>query len=166
MIRKILHLDLDAFFCAVEELRDPSLKGKPFAVGGSADLRGVVASCSYAARMFGVRSAMPMRRALQLCPNLIVVSSRHSNYSEISKQVMAMINITPFIEKISIDEAFMEVSDLQESLADIAKDLQQRVNTEMKLPISIGGATNKLVAKIANDWGKSQKKRPKPPNAI
>lgn len=166
MARKILHLDLDAFFCAVEELHDPSLKGKPFAVGGQADRRGVVASCSYAARMYGVRSAMPMARALQLCPDLIVVSSRHGNYSEISKQVMALIDITPFIEKISIDEAFMEVTDLPEPLVEIARTLQQRVNREMRLPISIGGGTNKLVSKIANDWGKSQKKSPRPPNAI
>jgi DNA polymerase IV len=166
MPRKILHLDLDAFFCAVEECRDPSLKGKPFAVGGSANQRGVVASCSYAARMFGVRSAMPMGRAMQLCPDLIVVSSRHGSYSQVSNQVMALIDITPFIEKVSIDEAFMEVSDLPESLLEIAKDLQQRVNSELKLPISIGGATNKLVAKIANDWGKSQKKNPEPPNTI
>lgn len=166
MARKILHLDLDAFFCAVEELHDPSLKGKPFAVGGQADRRGVVASCSYAARLYGVRSAMPMGRALQLCPDLIVVSSRHGNYSQVSKQVMALINITPFFEKISIDEAFMEVSDLPESLKDIAQDLQSRVNHEMGLPLSIGGATNKLVAKIANDWGKKQNKNPEPPNAI
>ena len=166
MPRKILHLDLDAFFCAVEELRDPSLKGKAFAVGGQADQRGVVASCSYAARLYGVRSAMPMGRAKQLCPDLIVVSSRHSNYSQVSKQVMALIDITPFIEKISIDEAFMEVTDLPDPLSEIAKELQERVNRKMKLPVSIGGATNKLVAKIANDWGKSQKKSPKPPNAI
>lgn len=166
MARKILHLDLDAFFCAVEELHNPSLKGKPFAVGGQADRRGVVASCSYAARIFGVHSAMPMRRAQQLCPDLIVVSSRHGNYSQVSKQVMAIIDITPFIEKISIDEAFMEVTDLSEPLSEIARDLQQRVNREMNLPASLGGATNKLVAKIANDWGKSQKKSPEPPNAI
>lgn len=166
MVRKILHLDLDAFFCAVEELHNPSLKGKPFAVGGQADRRGVVASCSYAARMFGVRSAMPMARALQLCPDLIVVYSRHGNYSQVSKQVMALINITPFIEKISIDEAFMEVSDFPEPLLEIARELQSRVNREMKLPISIGGAANKLVAKIANDWGKSQNKKQEPPNAI
>ena len=166
MPRKILHLDLDAFFCAVEELHDPSLKGTPFAVGGQADRRGVVASCSYAARLYGVRSAMPMARAKQLCPELIVVSSRHGNYSQVSKQVMALIDITPFIEKISIDEAFMEVTDLPEPLPAIARDLQGRVNREMKLPISIGGGTNKLVAKIANDWGKSQKHSPDPPNAI
>ena len=162
----MLHLDLDAFFCAVEELNHPDLKGKPFAVGGQADQRGVVASCSYAARMFGVRSAMPMGRALKLCPDLIVLSSRHANYSEVSKKVMALIEISPLIEKISIDEAFIDVSGLPESLIEIARMLQQRVNNEMGLPISIGGASNKLVAKIANDWGKSQNKRPTPPNTI
>ncbi len=99
MTRKILHLDLDAFFCAVEEHNDPTLKGKPFAVGGQADRRGVVASCSYAARMHGVHSAMPMGQALRLCPELIVVSSRHGRYGEVSKQVMALIEVTPFIEK-------------------------------------------------------------------
>ena len=109
---------------------------------------------------------MPMGRAKQLCPELIVVSSRHGNYSQVSKQVMALIDITPFIEKISIDEAFMEVTDLPDPLSVIAKELQGRVNREMKLPVSIGGATNKLVAKIANDWGKSQKQSPEPPNAI
>lgn len=166
MTRKILHLDLDAFFCAVEEHHDPSLKGKPFAVGGKAEQRGVVASCSYAARMYGVRSAMPMGRALQLCPDLIVVSSRHGNYSEVSKKVMALIEISPLIEIISIDEAFIEVTGLPNPLIEIAQDLQNRVNKELQLPISIGGASNKLVAKIANDWGKSQKKGPNPPNAI
>lgn len=166
MSRKILHLDLDAFFCAVEELHDPSLKGKPFAVGGRADQRGVVASCSYAARMHGVRSAMPMSRALQLCPDLIVVSSRHGNYSEVSKKVMKVIEITPFIEKISIDEAFIDVTGLPEPMEKIANVLQQKVNTQCRLPVSIGGASNKLVAKIANDWGKSQKYGPEPPNTI
>lgn len=166
MARKILHFDLDAFFCAVEELHDPSLKGKPFAVGGQADQRGVVASCSYAARAFGVRSAMPMGRALHLCPSLIVVSSHHGNYSEISRQVMALMEITPLIEQISIDEAFMDVTGLPEPLFEIAQSLQERVNTRLGLPISFGGATNKLVAKIANDWGKKQKKGAAPPNAI
>jgi DNA polymerase-4 len=166
MTRKILHLDLDAFFCAVEELHDPALKGKPFAVGGRADQRGVVASCSYAARLFGVHSAMPMSRAKQLCPDLIVVSARHGNYSEVSRKVMKTIEITPFIEKISIDEAFMDVTGLPEPLEKIAQDLQHKVNLECRLPISIGGATNKLVAKIANDWGKSQKQSTEPPNTI
>ena len=166
MPRKILHIDLDAFFCAVEELHDPTLKGKPFAVGGKADQRGVVASCSYAARQFGVRSAMPMSRAQRLCPDLIVVSSRHGNYSEVSKQVMALLDITPFIEVISIDEAFLEVSDMPERLETIAQTVQKRINTELQLPVSIGGAVNKLVAKIANDWGKTQTPGTEPPNAI
>lgn len=166
MSRKILHLDLDAFFCAVEENHDPSLKGKPFAVGGRADQRGVVASCSYAARMYGVRSAMPMSRALQLCPELIVVSSRHGNYSEVSKKVMKIIEITPFIERISIDEAFIDVTGLPDPMGKIARELQHKVNSQCQLPVSIGGASNKLVAKIANDWGKSQKHAPEPPNAI
>ncbi len=166
MARKILHLDLDAFFCAVEELVHPDLKAKPFAVGGAADQRGVVASCSYAARMYGVHSAMPMSHALRLCPELIVISSNYDNYSEVSKKVMALIDISPFIEKISIDEAFIDVSGNSKPLIDIAEDLQHRVNNKLHLPISIGGATNKLVAKIANDWGKSQKKGPEPPNTI
>lgn len=166
MVRKILHIDLDAFFCAVEELHDPSLKGKPFAVGGKADERGVVASCSYAARQFGVRSAMPMSRALRLCPDLIVISSRHGDYSAVSKQVMALLDISPFIERISIDEAFVEVTDLPDPVESIAKTLQNKINTALNLPVSIGAATNKLVAKIANDWGKQQKSGAEPPNAI
>ncbi len=166
MTRKILHLDLDAFFCAVEENHDPTLKGKPFAVGGQANQRGVVASCSYAARMHGVHSAMPMGQALRLCPDLIVVSSRHGRYGEVSKQVMALLEVTPFIEKISIDEAFVDVTTLPESIEQVAHMLQERVNSQLQLPISIGGATNKLVAKIANDWGKGQKKGATPPNAI
>jgi len=165
-VRKILHLDLDAFFCAVEELHKPTLKGKPFAVGEKADQRGVVASCSYAARMFGVHSAMPMGRAIKLCPDLIVVSHRLGNYSEMSKKVMALIDITPFIERISIDEAFMEVTGIPDPLIEIAESLQEQVNQQLSLPISIGGATNKLVAKIANDWGKSKVKQPTPPNTI
>ena len=88
MPRKILHIDLDAFFCSVEENNDPSLTGKPFAVGGRPDERGVVASCSYAARMYGIHSAMPMARAIKLCPELIIVSGRHGDYGKISKQVM------------------------------------------------------------------------------
>jgi DNA polymerase IV len=166
MARKILHLDLDAFFCAVEELEHPELQSKPFAVGAAADQRGVVASCSYAARMYGIHSAMPMSRALRLCPELIVISSHHGNYSQVSKKVMALIDISPLIEKISIDEAFIDVSDMSQSLIVIAEDLQHRVNSKLHLPISIGGATNKLVAKIANDWGKGQKRGPEPPNAI
>src|SRR5262245_5644832 len=101
VFRKILHLDLDAFFCAVEEQHDPSLIGKPFAVGGRPDERGVVASCSYAARRFGVRSAMPMSRAVRLCPNLLIVSQHFDNYHEASGRVMDILNdLTPDVEQI------------------------------------------------------------------
>ncbi|HEU5101736.1 MAG TPA: DNA polymerase IV, partial [Roseiflexaceae bacterium] len=105
--RTILHLDLDAFFCAVEEQRDPSRRGKPFAVGGKPEERGVVSSCSYAARQYGVRSAMPMSRAVALCPGLIVVSSHFIAYRAASAQVMARLReVTALVEQISIDEAF------------------------------------------------------------
>ena len=167
MHRKILHLDLDAFFCAVEELRDPELKGKPFAVGGSPDGRGVVASCSYPARQFGVHSAMPMAQAVRRCPDLLVVSHRHGDYGQYSRQVMAKLRtLSPLVEQLSIDEAFIDVSDLADDPADIARRLQATINQELKLPCSLGVATNKLVAKIANDVGKSQKRTGDYPNAI
>src|SRR5690242_10385636 len=109
--RIIIHLDLDAFFCTVEELRNPQLRGKPFAVGGLPNKRGVVASCSYPARMFGVRSAMPTSRALQLCPQLIIVRPQHDAYREVSEQVMTILQATtPFVEQISIDEAFLDMT--------------------------------------------------------
>lgn len=155
MPRTILHLDLDAFFCAVEETRDPSLRGKPFAVGGQPNERGVVSSCSYAARALGVRSAMPMSRALRLCPNLIIVSPRHRLYSDFSKQVMERLGrLTPLLEQISIDEAFLDISDLRDHPERIARDLQAAIRDELGLSSSIGIASNKLVAKIATEVGK------------
>ncbi len=167
MPRIILHLDLDAFFCAVEETRDPSLRGKAFAVGGKPDERGVVASCSYAARMFGVRSAMPMARALRLCPQLVIVSSRHRIYSEVSKQVMARLNkLTPLVEQISIDEAFLDISDINESPERLARGLQAGIRDELNLPCSIGIASNKLVAKLATEVGKKGAKSGAPPFAL
>jgi len=174
MIRKVLHLDLDAFFCAVEELHDPSLRGKPFAVGGRPEERGVVASCSYAARKFGVRSAMPMSRALRLCPGLIVISHHRGNYSVMSRQVMERLRtLSPLVEQISIDEAFVDISDLHEDPQMIAKRLQKQVNNELGLPCSIGIAANKLTAKIATEVGKksalsgaSAQSKGQPPNAV
>ena len=155
MPRTILHLDLDAFFCAVEETRDPSLRGKPFAVGGKPDERGVVSSCSYAARAFGVRSAMPTSRALRICPGLLIVSPRHRLYSEVSKQVMERLGkLTPLLEQISIDEAFLDLSDLREPPERLARDLQAGIRDELGLSSSIGIASNKLVAKIATEVGK------------
>src|SRR5687768_13134853 len=143
MERKILHLDLDAFFCAVEEQRDPSLRGKAFAVGGQPEQRGVVASCSYAARRFGIRSAMPMSRAVKLCPQLIIVSSHFDAYRAASQQVMARLHqLTSLVEQLSIDEAFLDVSDLPEPGETLARRLQATINTELNLPCSLGVATN------------------------
>jgi len=167
MARTILHLDLDAFYCAVEENQNPSLKDKPFAVGGKPSERGVVSSCSYAARTFGVRSAMPMSQAQRLCPGLIIVPGRHRLYSEASRQVMERLqNLTALVEQISIDEAFLDISDLPEPPERIARRLQARIRDELSLPSSIGIAPNKLVAKIANDVGKKAAAKGKPPFAL
>lgn len=167
-IRKILHFDLDAFFCAVEENRDPTFRGKAFAVGGRPDERGVVASCSYAARKAGVRSAMPMRRALKLCPGLLIIPGHYQLYRQASRQVMAMLHeITPLVEQISIDEAFLDVTDLPESSEAIAHRLQTTILKELNLPCSFGIASNKLVAKIATDVGKAKARAGgQSPNAI
>ena len=174
MQRKILHLDLDAFYCSVEEISNPSLRGKAFAVGGKPNERGVVASCSYAARKVGVRSAMPMSRALRLCPNLIIVSGHHRRYGEVSKQVMERLHdMSGLVEQISIDEAFLDISDLQDDPERLARGLQARIRDELHLPSSIGIASNKLVAKIATEVGKALALKQikaqgeiKPPNAV
>ncbi|MBC7810726.1 MAG: DNA polymerase IV [Burkholderiales bacterium] len=170
MPRIILHLDLDAFFCAVEEQRDPSLRGLPFAVGGKPDQRGVVASCSYAARSFGVHSAMPMAMAVRYCPKLIIVSHHFDLYREASRKVMAILNdLTPLVEQISIDEAFLDVTGLPDGGETLARRLQTTIRDSLGLPCSLGVASNKLVAKIANNVGKSQARIDKgmtSPNAI
>ena len=160
----ILHLDLDAFFCAVEETRNPELRGKAFAVGGRPDERGVVASCSYAARKYGVRSAMPMARAIRLCPGLLIVPGRHRLYGEVSKEVMKRLRaITPSTEQISIDEAFLDISGRSEPPEVLAHKLQGEIRDDLGLPCSIGIASNKLVAKIATEVGKKSGKGDGPP---
>ena len=167
MIRKILHLDLDAFYCAVEELSNPTLRGKPIAVGGSPEGRGVISSCSYAARVFGVRSAMPTARAIKLCPDLIIIPPQHKKYSKVSKQVMDYLrSTTPMVEQISIDEAFLDVSDITEQGDLLAHQIQKAINATYNLPCSIGVAPNKLLAKIANNIGKSAGSQSVPPNTI
>jgi DNA polymerase-4 len=171
MPRKIIHLDLDAFFCSVEEQREASLRGKPFAVGGKPDQRGVVASCSYAARQCGVRSAMPMSRALRLCPNLIIVRGHYTDYRDASQKVMDVLQeYTPLVEQTSIDEAFLDLSDLPEALETLAQNIQGAIHKKLGLPCSLGGAANKLVAKIATDAGKAASLKSAevahPPNAI
>lgn len=166
-VRKILHLDLDAFFCAVEELKKPSLAGKAFAVGGRADRRGVISSCSYPARKAGVHSAMPTGQALRLCPDLILISSNFGDYHTKSQEVMAILRqLSGLVEQVSVDEAFIDVSDLPEPVEEIARRLQKQVMGETGLPCSIGAAGCKLVAKIATDTGKSRSEGDNYPRSI
>lgn len=164
MPRTILHLDLDAFYCSVEETQNPELIGKPFAVGGKPNERGVVASCSYAARAKGVHSAMPMSRAVQLCRELLIVPGRHKLYGEYSESVMEKLrDLTPVVEQISIDEAFLDISDIREDPVRLALDLQADIRVDLQLPSSVGIASNKLVAKIATEVGKKSSKRKNEP---
>ncbi len=157
-MRQILHADFDAFYASVEQLDDPSIRGKPVVVGGSPEGRGVVASASYEARRFGVRSAMPMRTAFQRCPQAIRVDPRFDRYSEVSRSVMAMFReITPLVEPLSMDEAFLDVTEVttQDNPAEeIAASLKEQVRSDLHLTISIGVATSKSLAKIASDMDK------------
>jgi DNA polymerase-4 len=154
----IAHLDLDAFYAAVEVLEEPGLAGKPVLVGGRSHQRGVVLTASYSARAFGARSGMPMSRALSLCPNAVVVPPRHRLYREYSRQVMAIVRQTaPLIEQMSVDEAFLDLSDqvsVWEDAIEIVGRLKSRVREQVGLTASLGLAKNKLVAKVASDQDK------------
>ena len=156
--RAIVHLDLDAFFAAVEVLENPDLAGKPVLIGGRPEERGVVAAASYPARAFDVRSAMPMYRALRLCPEAIVLPPRHSLYGDYSRRVMEILHQTsPLVEQMSIDEAYLDLTDqvtVWQKAPEIAGRLQGQVQEEVGLSASLGVATNKLVAKVASDRDK------------
>jgi len=149
----ILHADLDAFYASVEQLLDPSLRGKPIAVGG-----GVVLAASYDAKAFGVRGGMPGRRARELCPQLIFVGGHFEDYQRLGDAAIAVMNdFTPLVERISIDEAFADVlgcTHLFGSPAEIAATIRRRVRTELGLPISVGVARTKHLAKIASQVAK------------
>jgi DNA polymerase-4 len=153
-VRQIIHLDLDAFFASVEELLNPELRGRPIVVGGSAQGRGVVSSASYAARRFGISSAMPTAQALRLCPDVVVVRPRHGVYGGYSKRVMMLLeDYAPLVEQLSIDEAFFDVTSsclLWGSAHRLALELQERIEREVNLSASLGIATSKLVSKIAS----------------
>ena len=157
--RTILHADLDAFFAAVEQRDDPSLRGKPVVVGGGGpNDRGVVSTASYEARRFGIRSAMPLRTAAALCPDAIFVPVNGRKYSAVSKQVMEILRrFSPQVEQLSIDEAFIDLTGTEGlfgSGEEAARQLKQAVRGETELTVSVGVASNRLVAKIASDLRK------------
>jgi DNA polymerase IV len=156
--RRIIHLDMDAFYASVEQRDDPRLRGRPVAVGGSPESRGVVAASSYEARAFGVRSAMPMARALRLCPELLVVRPDFARYRAASRKVMAILReCTPLVEPLSLDEAYLDVTEnlWGEPLATaVARKLKSKIHEETRLTASAGVAPNKFLAKIASGWRK------------
>jgi DNA polymerase-4 len=157
-LRRIIHLDMDAFYASVEQRDDPALRGKPVAVGGAPASRGVVAAASYEARAFGVRSAMPMARALRLCPQLVVVRPDFARYRAASQRVMAILReCTPLVEPLSLDEAYLDVTEnlWRIPLArDVAIRLKEQIRSELSLTASAGVAPNKFLAKIASGWKK------------
>lgn len=158
MTRVIFHADLDAFYASVEQLDHPDLRGQPVLVGRAPEQRGVVAAASYEARRFGIRSAMPMSRALRRCPEAVRLDPRFERYAEMSRRVMQVYEfVTPLIEPLSLDEAYLEVTERVrdfEEAAVLARHVKARVRDATGLTVSIGVATSKSVAKIASDRGK------------
>ena len=159
-MRHIIHADLDAFYATVEQLDNPELQGKPVLVGGRPESRGVVATASYEARPFGVRSAMPMRTAVRLCPQGIIVRPRFTRYREMSRQVMEVFReFTEVIEPLSLDEAYLDISEAVNEEEGrwplgVALDLKRRVKEETGLTVSVGLSVSKSVSKIASDLDK------------
>jgi DNA polymerase IV len=158
ILRKILHVDMDAFYASVEQRDDPSLRGRPVAVGGRPESRGVVCAASYEARRFGVRSAIPMSRAVRLCPDLVIVRPDFGKYGAVSRQVMELFRtVTPLVEPLSLDEAYLDVTENawgEPFGAKVAKRLKERIHEETRLTASAGVAPNKFLAKIASGWKK------------
>ncbi|WP_251566710.1 DNA polymerase IV [Erythrobacter sp. 3-20A1M] len=156
-LRKIIHVDMDAFFASVEQRDNPELRGRPVAVGGSSG-RGVVAAASYEARKFGVKSAMPSVTAKRLCPDLIFVKSRFDAYREVSRQIRAIFHAyTPHVEPLSLDEAYLDVTEDLQGLGTAtrtAQAIRRRIREETQLTASAGVSYNKFLAKLASDQNK------------
>jgi DNA polymerase-4 len=157
-VKKIIHCDADCFYAAVEMRDDPSLRSRPIAVGGSSDQRGVISTCNYEARHFGVRSAMSSIMAKKLCPDLLILPHRMEAYKEASLGMRHIFyDYTDLVEPLSLDEAYLDVSDSKHcagSATRIAEQIRQRIYDELRLTISAGVAPNKFLAKIASDWNK------------
>ena len=157
-MRRILHVDMDAFYASVEQRDKPELRGRPVAVGGDPERRGVVAAASYEARTFGVRSAMPMSRAVRLCPALVIVRPDFARYKAASQAVFAIFrSMTPLVEPLSLDEAYLDVTDNAwgEPLGrSVAQRLKVLIKESTGLTASAGVAPNKFLAKIASAWKK------------
>ena len=158
MERCILHIDMDAFFAAIEQRDRPEWRGLPVIVGAPPDRRGVVSTCSYEARKFGVRSAMPSREAYRRCPNAVFVRPDMARYEAVSQQVFAILTrFTPLVETVSIDEAFIDVTGahlLFGSGQEIAAKLRSAIRDELGLTASVGVACNKFLAKLASEHAK------------
>jgi DNA polymerase-4 len=153
-VRKIIHIDMDCFYAAIEERENPALRDKPVAVAGR-ERRSVLTTANYEARKYGCRSAMPVFKALELCPQLVVVPVRFDLYHAVSDQIRGIFGrFTELIEPLSLDEAYLDVSHLQSSAAVIAREIRTQIHEETSLTASAGISSNKLIAKIASDWHK------------
>jgi DNA polymerase IV len=157
-LRKIIHVDMDAFYASVEQRDQPHYRGKPIVVGGTPEQRGAVAAASYEARKFGIRSAMPTRTALQRCPHLVIVKPRFDAYRQVSQQIRAIFqHYTDWVEPLSLDEAYLDVTQNKMGIASavaIARQIQQQIWQETQLTASAGVSINKFLAKIASDINK------------
>jgi DNA polymerase-4 len=157
-VRKIIHCDCDCFYASVEMRDDPSLRGRPLAVGGRAEQRGVIATCNYEARRFGIHSAMATAQAVKLCPDLILIPPNMEKYRVASRQIMDIYrDYTDLVEPLSLDEAYLDVtnsSHCKGSATLIAQEIRQRIFETVGITASAGVAPNKFVAKIASDWNK------------
>ncbi len=157
-MKRIFHIDLDAFFVEVERARDPSLRGKPVVVGGEANSRGVVTCASYEARPFGLRAGMPLTQAYRLCPQAVYLTGRYERYADVSHRFHNLLaSYTPFVEPLGMDEAFLDMTGFESLYGPprlVAEEMKRRVGRDLDLTASIGVASSKVTAKVASEYGK------------